>query len=102
MAYSALSELKPDIKAKFALGHSLGEFSALAINGAFSFLEATMLVHKRGLFMQEDCAKVEAGMMVILGLDDKKWKSFVKKLEMRIKKFLQLIITAMDKSLWQV
>ncbi|EAK4738036.1 ACP S-malonyltransferase [Campylobacter coli] len=79
MAYSALSELKPDIKAKFALGHSLGEFSALAINGAFSFLEATMLVHKRGLFMQEDCAKVEAGMMVILGLDDEKVEELCQK-----------------------
>lgn len=79
MAYSALSELKPDIKAKFSLGHSLGEFSALAINGAFSFLEATMLVHKRGLFMQEDCAKVEAGMMVILGLDDKKVEELCQK-----------------------
>lgn len=70
MCYLALLEKKPDLKPKFALGHSLGEFSALAISKAFGFLEAIDLVHKRGLFMQEDCAKVEAGMMVVLGLSD--------------------------------
>lgn len=79
MAYTALLEKKPDLKAKFALGHSLGEFSALAISGAFDFLESILLVNKRGLFMQEDCAKVEAGMMVILGLDDGKVEELCKK-----------------------
>lgn len=70
MCYLALFEKKPDLKPKFSLGHSLGEFSALAISKAFDFLEAIDLVHKRGLFMQEDCVEVEAGMMVILGLND--------------------------------
>lgn len=78
MAYTALLEKKPDLKAKFALGHSLGEFSALAINGAFDFLEAIKLVHERGLFMQEDCMKIQAGMMVILGLDDSKVEELCK------------------------
>ncbi|EGS7062223.1 ACP S-malonyltransferase [Campylobacter upsaliensis] len=70
MAYAALLEKKPDFKHNFALGHSLGEFSALAINGAFDFLEAIVLVNKRGIYMQEGCVKVEAGMMVVLGLSD--------------------------------
>lgn len=70
MAYNTLNELEPNLKAKISLGHSLGEFSALAISGGLDFLEALKLVHQRGLFMQEDCAKIEAGMMVILGLDD--------------------------------
>lgn len=78
MAYSALLERKPDLKAKFSLGHSLGEFSALAISGAFEFLEAISLVNKRGLFMQEDCMKIEAGMMVILGLEDAKVEELCK------------------------
>lgn len=70
MAYNTLNELEPNLKAKISLGHSLGEFSALAISGGLDFLEALKLVHQRGLFMQEDCAKIEAGMMVVLGLDD--------------------------------
>ncbi|MFQ6342971.1 ACP S-malonyltransferase [Campylobacter sp. VTCC 70190] len=79
MAYSVLLEKKPDLSSKFALGHSLGEFSALAINGAFDFLQALSLVNKRGLFMQEDCVKVEAGMMVVLGLDDEKVEELCQK-----------------------
>lgn len=71
MAYLFLqNELK--IEPKFTLGHSLGEFSALAVQGAFDFVEAVNLVHKRGKFMQEDCAKIEAGMLVVLGLSDEK------------------------------
>ncbi|EDP6892708.1 ACP S-malonyltransferase [Campylobacter lari] len=70
MAYEALKE-QVDIEAKYSLGHSLGEFSALATQNAFSFLDVIALVNKRGKFMQEDCSKIEAGMMVILGLEDK-------------------------------
>ncbi|HEC1747688.1 ACP S-malonyltransferase [Campylobacter sp. IFREMER_LSEM_CL1846] len=70
MAYEALKE-QASIEAKYSLGHSLGEFSALATQGAFDFLDVIALVNKRGQFMQEDCSKIEAGMMVVLGLEDK-------------------------------
>ncbi|EAJ5672756.1 ACP S-malonyltransferase [Campylobacter lari] len=70
MAYEVLKE-QVEIEAKYSLGHSLGEFSALATQDAFSFLDVIALVNKRGQFMQEDCSKIEAGMMVILGLQDK-------------------------------
>ncbi|QOR01382.1 MULTISPECIES: ACP S-malonyltransferase [unclassified Campylobacter] len=69
MAYEALKE-QTDLCPKYSLGHSLGEFSALATQGAFDFLDVIMLVNKRGQFMQEDCSKIEAGMMVVLGLED--------------------------------
>jgi len=59
-----------DIKPEFVLGHSLGEFSALVASGALSYLDAIELVHKRGLFMNEACAGVGAGMMALVGLDD--------------------------------
>ena len=69
MSYLAFSE---GIKAKpeFSLGHSLGEFTALAVSGAFSFVEAIRLVNLRGKFMQEACVGKDAGMMVVLGLND--------------------------------
>ncbi|MEA3513483.1 MAG: ACP S-malonyltransferase [Campylobacterota bacterium] len=59
-----------DIKPEFVLGHSLGEFSALVASGAIDYLDAVDLVHKRGLFMNEACAGVGAGMMALVGLDD--------------------------------
>ena len=69
MSYLAFSE---HIKAKpeFSLGHSLGEFTALAVSGAFSFVEAIRLVNLRGKFMQDACIGKDAGMMVVLGLSD--------------------------------
>ena len=69
MSYLAFSNF---IKAKpeFSLGHSLGEFTALAVSGAFSFVEAIRLVNLRGKFMQEACFGKDAGMMVVLGLND--------------------------------
>ena len=69
MSYLAFSNF---IKAKpeFSLGHSLGEFTALAVSGAFSFIEAIRLVNLRGKFMQEACVGKDAGMMVVLGLSD--------------------------------
>ena len=54
----------------FALGHSLGEFSALAAVGAIDWLEAVKLVHLRGDLMQKACEAKDAGMMVVLGLSD--------------------------------
>jgi len=61
---------KCDIKPQFVLGHSLGEFSALVAAGALDYLDAIELVHKRGLFMNEACDGIGAGMMALVGLDD--------------------------------
>ena len=69
MSYLAFSE-RIKAKPEFSLGHSLGEFTALAVNGAFSFVEAIRLVNLRGKFMQEACVGKDAGMMVVLGLSD--------------------------------
>lgn len=69
MSYLAFSE-RIKAKPEFSLGHSLGEFTALAVSGAFSFVEAIRLVKLRGKFMQEACIGKDAGMMVVLGLSD--------------------------------
>jgi len=52
------------------LGHSLGEFSALCASGAIDYVDAVELVHNRGKLMQEACDDINAGMMVLVGLDD--------------------------------
>jgi len=60
-----------NVTPEFVMGHSLGEFSALVASGAIDYLDAVELVHKRGIFMEEACANENAGMMAIVGLDDK-------------------------------
>lgn len=61
-----------DVKPIFAIGHSLGEFSAACAAGALSLGDAVYTVYQRGLFMAEDCEGKDAGMMAVLGLDDDK------------------------------
>ena len=69
MCYLALKQ-SVNLEPSFALGHSLGEFSALAVSGAFDFVDALRIVNLRGKFMQEDCADKDVTMSVILGLSD--------------------------------
>ena len=58
------------IKPDFVVGHSVGEFAALASAGALKFEEAIALVRERGLAMAEAAKKNPGSMAAILGLDD--------------------------------
>jgi [acyl-carrier-protein] S-malonyltransferase len=64
-------------QAQISLGHSLGEFSALASVGAIDTIDAVKLVNQRGLLMKQDCEGGKAGMMVVLGLSDDKAEEIV-------------------------
>jgi [acyl-carrier-protein] S-malonyltransferase len=70
VAYRLFKEKCPDLKAELFLGHSLGEFSALCASGAIDYVDAVELVHRRGQLMQDACTDIEAGMMVVMGLED--------------------------------
>jgi [acyl-carrier-protein] S-malonyltransferase len=70
IAYRLFKEKCPDLKAELFLGHSLGEFSALCASGAIDYVDAVELTHRRGQLMQDACTDIEAGMMVVMGLDD--------------------------------
>ncbi len=65
-----LFENEMAIKPVFALGHSLGEFSALTAVGALDTFDAVALVNLRGKLMAQACEGQDVGMMVSLGLDD--------------------------------
>jgi [acyl-carrier-protein] S-malonyltransferase len=58
------------IKPDFVVGHSVGEFAALAAAGAIRVEEAIGLVRERGLAMAEAARKNPGSMAAILGLDD--------------------------------
>lgn len=57
-------------KVDMVAGHSLGEFSALAVAGAVSFEDGLVLVSKRAMVMQKACEAEESTMAAIIGLDD--------------------------------
>ena len=50
-------------------GHSLGEYSALVVSGAFAFADSVQIVRLRGRFMQEAVPVGEGAMAAILGME---------------------------------
>lgn len=70
--HSVLAALvnEADKNAQMAAGHSLGEFSALAVAGALSFEAGLQLVAIRANAMQKACDIQESTMAAILGMED--------------------------------
>jgi [acyl-carrier-protein] S-malonyltransferase len=58
------------VKADFVIGHSVGEFAALAAAEAMTLEEAMALVRERGLAMADAAARNPGSMAAILGLAD--------------------------------
>lgn len=61
--------LKAGYKPDYALGLSLGEYSAITANGGLSLADGVKLVHARGTIMAEAVPKGLGTMYAILGLD---------------------------------
>ena len=58
------------IEPDFVVGHSVGEFAALAAAEAISLEDAIALVRERGMAMAEAAAQHPGSMAAILGLED--------------------------------
>jgi [acyl-carrier-protein] S-malonyltransferase len=54
----------------FLAGHSLGEYTALAVSGVFDFPTAVRLARERGRLMHEAGQKTLGAMAAVLGLDE--------------------------------
>jgi [acyl-carrier-protein] S-malonyltransferase len=61
---------KRGVKPDFVVGHSVGEFAALAAAGAMNVRETIALVRERGLAMAEAAKERPGSMAAILGLED--------------------------------
>lgn len=57
------------IKADYAAGHSLGEYSALAAAGVLSFEDAVSIVRARGQFMEAAVPGGQGAMAAVLGAE---------------------------------
>jgi [acyl-carrier-protein] S-malonyltransferase len=63
----------------FMAGHSLGEYTALAVAGVFDFSTAVRLARERGRLMHEAGQKRRGAMSAIIGLDETKLAEVCKK-----------------------
>jgi [acyl-carrier-protein] S-malonyltransferase len=70
--YALLHEIS--VEPAFVAGHSLGEFTALVVNGVLSLNDALHIVHKRGEFMIKANAGVPFAMSAIIGLSSQEVK----------------------------
>lgn len=57
------------IRPDYVAGHSLGEYSALVVAGAFELGDALCLVRKRGQYMQEAVPVGQGAMAALIGLE---------------------------------
>ena len=62
--------LGDNFKPEMVAGHSLGELSALVVNGVLTFEDGLKLVSKRAMAMQKACEAQESTMAAVLGLED--------------------------------
>lgn len=67
-----LKERLPNFKPSAAAGLSLGEFTAHAAAGTFSFEDGLRLVSRRGTFMEEACKGTDGAMAALIGGDEEK------------------------------
>ncbi len=62
-----LQERLPNFQPAAAAGLSLGEFTAHAAAGTFSFVDGLRLVSRRGTFMEEACNTTDGAMAALIG-----------------------------------
>ncbi|MGJ8673699.1 ACP S-malonyltransferase [Rubritalea sp.] len=70
-----LKEKLPELEIVTAAGLSLGEFTAHAAAGTFTFEDGLKVVEQRGAFMEEACNATEGGMAAMIGGDEDAVKS---------------------------
>ena len=68
------------IEPDYVVGHSVGEFAALAAAGSMTDEEAIRLVRERGIAMAEAAARHPGSMAAILGLEDEVVETLCRKI----------------------
>src|SRR5437764_3230462 len=68
------------IEPDYVVGHSVGEFAALAAAGSLTIEEALALVRERGIAMAEAARQHPGSMAAILGLDDEVVETLCRKI----------------------
>ena len=70
MLWQALQARVPHLELRAAAGLSLGEFTAHAAAGTFSFADGLRIVARRGALMEEACIASQGAMVAMIGGDE--------------------------------
>jgi [acyl-carrier-protein] S-malonyltransferase len=84
---AVLKEKYPALQATAVAGLSLGEFTAHAAAGTFSFENGLELVAKRGKAMQEACEQTQGGMAAIIGGEESRIRDLAAAAEVDVANF---------------
>jgi len=76
--YLALKKIKPSLIPRYLAGHSLGEFTALAVGESIDPVDAVWITHIRGKLMQEAVPKGVGKMAAIIGLKAEEIEKLIK------------------------
>ncbi|MCX8022389.1 MAG: ACP S-malonyltransferase [Syntrophorhabdaceae bacterium] len=71
---------KTGLRPSFVAGHSLGEYTALAASGFFTFEDGLKITRTRGMLMEEACPKGKGGMAALIGADMEKISTALKEI----------------------
>ncbi len=84
MALAMIKERLPNLEPVAAAGLSLGEFTAHAAAGTFSFEQGLKIVGQRGTFMEEACNATEGSMAALIGGDEEQVEALAKECDVDI------------------
>ena len=87
VALKLLQERVPGLKPVAAAGLSLGEFTAHAAAGTFSFADGLKLVAKRGGFMEQACEATEGAMAAMISRDEEVVKELAAECDVDVANF---------------
>ncbi|RUM60140.1 MAG: [acyl-carrier-protein] S-malonyltransferase [Persephonella sp.] len=79
--YMVLREAKPDLIPQFLAGHSLGEFTSLAVGESIDPVDAVWITHIRGKLMQEAVPEGYGKMAAIIGLKAEEIEEIIKNIK---------------------
>ncbi len=71
-AWEALREALPDFQPDYLAGHSMGEYTALAAGGVWSFEETFHWVEERAKAMRKVADRIVGSMVAVIGLETAK------------------------------
>ncbi|MEN3042496.1 MAG: ACP S-malonyltransferase [Fervidobacterium sp.] len=80
-SYVAYVELQKKILPNFVAGHSLGEYTALAVAGVYDFETGIYLVRKRGEYISQAIKPGEGSMAAVLGVSVERVQELVRDYE---------------------
>ncbi|MBX7158356.1 MAG: ACP S-malonyltransferase [Verrucomicrobiae bacterium] len=93
---------KVEITPSFAAGLSLGEFTAHAAAGSFSFSEGLKLVSIRGAAMQKACEQSAGGMVSLIGATSEQAQEMAKKSDVDVANYNcpgQIVLSGLSSNL---